>query len=258
MWFRLITVFPQLLAPLRDFGVVGRAVQSGLIDLGAIDLRDHAVDRHGSVDDRPYGGGAGMLLRPEPLLAAIGAAKEQFSAHPGAGADKPLVVAMTPQGRRLDQALVVELAQRSGLILLCGRYEGFDQRVLHSAVDLELSIGDYVISGGELPALVLVDAVSRLLPGVLGNSASPIDESHLEALLDFPQYTRPEIHPAGTVPEPLLSGDHARISRWRRQQALLATYRQRPDLLASVTLSEADRALLQQALLAAAQREAEE
>lgn len=249
MWFRLVTLFPELLSLLGDFGVVGRAAQRGAIDLAAIDLRDFAVDRHGSVDDRPYGGGAGMLLRPEPLLAAIQAAQSAYASRPDCVENtRPLVIAMTPQGQRLDQQLVSQLGSEPGLVVLCGRYEGFDQRVLDTAVDLQVSVGDYVVSGGELPALLLIDAIARLLPGVLGNSASPKDESHLEALLDFPQYTRPEIHPAGTVPEALLSGDHARVRRWRRQQALLATYRFRPDLLAGQALHDSDRALLAQAL----------
>lgn len=247
MWFSLLTVFPNMLGLLRDYGVVGKAAAAGAITLEAEDLRDFAVDRHGSVDDRPYGGGAGMVLRVEPLLQAIAAAKSKYQLHRHASANPavetpPKVIAMTPQGRRLDQQDVSRLAAEPGLILLCGRYEGFDQRVLDTAVDEEISIGDYVVSGGELPALVLIDAIARLLPGVLGNSASPIDESHLEALLDFPQYTRPEKHPAGDVPEVLLSGDHRRISRWREEQALLATHLKRPDILAKQVLTDTQRA----------------
>lgn len=245
MRFTLLTVFPEMLGLLADQGVVGRAARDGLIDLDAVDLRDFAVDRHGSVDDRPYGGGAGMVLRPEPLLAAIDEARRR---HGPSASPPPRTIALSPSGERLTQRTVSALARESGLILLCGRYEGFDQRVLDTAVDQELSIGDYVLSGGELPALVLVDAVARLLPGVLGNTASPVQESHLDARLDFPQYTRPENHVSGMVPKVLLSGDHAAIDRWRRGQALLATYRNRPDLLTSQPLGDEDRELLRSLL----------
>ena len=257
MWFSLVTLFPAMLGLVRDYGVIGKAIDSELLTLQSMALRDFAVDRHGTVDDRPYGGGAGMVLRPEPLLAAIAASQSAWQSHAPGAAALP-VVALTPQGERLTQELLQELAALPGLILLCGRYEGFDQRVLDTAVDRELSIGDYVLSGGELPALVLVDGIARLLPGVLGNSASAEAESHLDALLDFPQYTRPENHPAGGVPEVLLSGDHERIARWRREQALLATFRKRPDLLEARALSPEARQREQRELAELLAREQDE
>lgn len=237
MWLGVVSVFPEMIRSATAAGVLGRAVTRGVLSVACFNPREFATDRHRTVDDRPYGGGAGMVMMVEPLLAAIAAAKQ---AAPAA----PRVLYLSPQGRRLDQSRVVALAREPALILLAGRYEGVDQRVVELAVDEELSIGDYVLTGGELPAMVLMDAMSRYLPGTLGNAASAIEESHLDGLLDYPHYTRPENAGGRGVPGVLLSGDHEAIRRWRRQQALAATWRRRPDMLAGREWSAEDRALL--------------
>ncbi len=234
--FDVVTLFPAELRDLAGMGVTGRAFASGLARLETWNPRDFAEDRHNTVDDRPYGGGPGMVMTVEPLGSAIRAAK---AANPGTA-----VSLLSPQGRRLDQAAVRELAQRDGFILVCGRYEGIDERLVEELVDEEWSIGDYVLSGGELAAGVLMDAVLRLVPGVLGDAESAEQDSFMEGLLDHPQYSRPEEHGGRRVPEVLLSGDHAAIWRWRRKQALGRTWRRRPDLLEGGTLDEEARALL--------------
>ncbi|MEM8768442.1 MAG: tRNA (guanosine(37)-N1)-methyltransferase TrmD [Pseudomonadota bacterium] len=241
-WFGLISIMPALIEQISEYGVFGRALKQGGLDLEVFDPRRHTVDRHQTVDDRPYGGGPGMVMLTEPLLAAIGEAR---AAAAGRGVDAP-VVYLTPTGERLDQDLVKEFAQCPGLILLSGRYEGIDERVLVTAVDRELSVGDYVLSGGELPALTLMDAVARLLPGTLGNAASAEEESHLDGLLDYPHYTRPENAAGRHVPQVLLSGDHAAINRWRLKQALKETWLKRPDLLAGRELGKEERELLRE------------
>ena len=223
MRFDVITIFPEMIeAALRE-GVVGRAVQDGRVQLRCWNLRDFAQDKHRTVDDRPFGGGPGMVMKPEPLHAAVLAAK--------AASPQAQVIYLSPQGKRLDQAAVSDMAAGPDLILLAGRYEAVDERLIASVVDAEWSIGDYVLSGGELPALVLIDAVSRLLPGVLGHADSAAADSFSEGLLDCPHYTRPEHWQGVSVPEVLLSGDHARIALWRRQQSLGRTQQRRPELL---------------------------
>jgi tRNA (guanine37-N1)-methyltransferase len=218
----VVTLFPSLFdEPLR-VSLLGKAVESGLIDVRVHDLRDHGLGRHRSVDDEPYGGGAGMVMRPEPIFAAVEALADERS-H---------VVLLSPRGTRLDQPVVARLARRHHLILVCGRYEGVDERVSEHLADEEISIGDFVIAGGELAALVVIEAVSRLLPGVLGNEASLIAESHATRLLEYPQYTRPAEFRGHRVPEILLSGDHEAIEQWRRERAEDITRRRRPDLLA--------------------------
>jgi tRNA (guanine37-N1)-methyltransferase len=207
-------------------GVTGRAVTRGLLAVHAENPRTHTSDVHQTVDDRPYGGGPGMVMKPEPLCAAIAAAVSRLPAG-------SLRVALTPQGRVLTQSLLRELLQAPGLVLVAGRYEGIDERVIESAIDVEISIGDYVLSGGELPALVIIDALARLLPGALGDERSNVEESFEEGLLDWPHYTRPEEFMGRRVPAVLLSGDHAAIARWRREQALERTRERRPDLLKS-------------------------
>jgi tRNA (guanine37-N1)-methyltransferase len=224
MRIALVTLFPDMLNAVTGFGVTGRAVRDQRLSLTMVNPRDYTEDRHRSVDDRPYGGGPGMVMRPEPLAAAIAEASSQV------GADAP-VIYLSPQGKRFDHDRARALALQPGLVLLAGRYEGVDERLIGSAVDEELSIGDYVLSGGELPAMVVIDAVTRLLPGVLGHEASAEEDSFATGLLDCPHYTRPEQYRGQQVPEVLLSGDHAAIRRWRLQQALGRTWERRPELL---------------------------
>jgi tRNA (guanine37-N1)-methyltransferase len=221
----VLTLFPRMIAAPLDESILGRAREKGLLRVQVTDIREFAEGKHRVTDDVPYGGGAGMVMKPEPLVAAIEAAKAR---EPSAR-----VVLMSPQGRRFDQRAAHELLLREKLILVCGRYEGVDERVL-DWVDEEISLGDFVITGGEFAALAVVDAVARLLPGVLGNADSPIEESFAgEGLLEGPQYTRPPEFRGRKVPEVLLSGDHAKIAAWRREQALLRTRARRPDLLKS-------------------------
>ena len=239
MRFEILTLFPRLVeGPLKE-SILGKAVERKLISVGVRDIRDHAVGKHRITDDTPYGGGAGMVMKPEPLVSAIEAARENLGGN-------CRVVLMDPQGRRFTQTVAQELAGEEGLVLVCGRYEGFDERI-RNFVDDEISIGDFVMTGGELAALCVVDACARLLPGVLGNEESAGSESFQQGLLEYPQYTRPPEFRGMKVPEVLLSGDHAKIARWRRQQALLRTMRRRPDLLASLELGEDDRKLLENA-----------
>ena len=235
----VITLFPEALEGLADLGVTGRAIRDGRVELKTWNPRDLATDRHRTVDDRPYGGGPGMVMAVEPLSATIKAARE-------AQGGKTRVSLMSPQGRRLDQAGIDELAGRQGLILVCGRYEGIDERIIESEIDEEWSIGDYVISGGELAAAIIIDAVTRLLPGVLGDEQSAIQDSFVDGLLDHPHYTRPEIAGEKVVPEVLLSGDHEAIRRWRRKQALGRTWQRRPDLLEGRELDEEAKLLLKE------------
>jgi len=219
-----------------DESIAQRARERGLLDLKLHNIRDYSLDRHRQVDDYPYGGGAGMVLRPEPVFAAVEDVLTQGEPAP--------VVLLTPQGRLLNQQIVRELAGHARLVLLCGHYEGVDERTRQHLVSDEISIGDYVLTGGELPAMVLVDAVVRCLPGALGSPESAVQESHAAGLLEYPQYTRPAEFRGRAVPEVLLSGDHRRIERWRREQSLRRTFERRPDLLAGVALSPAERSLL--------------
>jgi tRNA (guanine37-N1)-methyltransferase len=216
----VLTLFPELFPGPLSSGVTGRGLAAGLVTLQLHNLRDYTHDRHRQVDDIPYGGGAGMVLKPEPIFEAV-------RARAGSGP----VILLSPQGERLTQQLVRELAGNADLYLICGRYEGVDERVSAHLVDREVSIGDYVLTGGELPAMVLIDAVSRLISGVLGSEESPRDESFAETLLEYPHYTRPAVFEGYPVPEVLLSGHHAEIERWRRAQAAERTRRRRPDLL---------------------------
>ncbi len=242
MRFDLITLFPGMFDAVTGYGITGRAARSGLLQLETWNPRDYTRDRHRTVDHRPYGGGPGMVMLLEPLRAAIRAAR--------AGAAAPArVVHLSPQGRVLDQALLGELAQRERVILLSGRYEGIDERLIQSEVDEELSIGDYVLSGGELAAMVVIDGVTRLLPGALGHGESAWQDSFAEGLLDCPHYTRPEQIDGRRVPQVLLSGDHRAIARWREKQALGRTWQRRPDLLERLDLSERQRALLEEYIL---------
>lgn len=222
----VITIFPGLFGPFRETSLLGAACRAGLVELAAHDLRDWAEDRHRTVDDAPYGGGPGMVMRPEPLTAAI-----EALAGPKGPDRKARVVLLSPQGARFDQRVAEALARRAHLVLVCGRYEGVDQRVIDLAVDEEVSIGDYVLAGGELPAQVVIEAVTRLLPGVLGNPESAASESFQGGLLEGPQYTRPAEFRGREVPAVLRSGDHQAIARWRAERARERTTRRRPDLL---------------------------
>jgi len=233
----VITLFPEMFRILTAHGITGRAVERGLLEVVTWNPRDYTTDRHRTVDDRPYGGGPGMVMRYEPLQAAIQAVRA--AAAPGTK-----LACLSPQGRRLDQRGLEELSQRDGLILLCGRYEGIDERLIEAEVDEEWSIGDYVLSGGELPAMVIIDGLTRLLPGALGHEDSAAQDSFVAGLLDHPHYTRPEIVDGREVPDVLRSGDHQAIARWRRKQALGRTWLRRPDLLAALTLSDEQRELL--------------
>jgi len=217
----VLTLFPAMFAGPLDESIVHRARQSGLLDLKIHQLRDWTHDRHKTVDDRPFGGGPGMLLKPEPLFEAIESLQRE----------KTRVILLSPSGRKFDQSIARELSQQDDLLLVCGSYEGFDERVRESLADDELSIGDYVLTNGALPAMVVIDAVTRLLPGVLGDDESSHDESFSHGLLEYPQYTRPAEFRGMKVPDVLLSGNHAEIEKWRREQAKLQTERQRPDLL---------------------------
>jgi tRNA (guanine37-N1)-methyltransferase len=237
MRIEIVTLFEESVRRLTEFGVVGRAAAAGLIEIGTVDPRAFATDAHGTVDDRPYGGGPGMVMKVAPLRAAIGATRDRLP--PGS----PFVF-MSPQGRLLEQALVRELAAQPGLILVAGRYEGPDERVIELEADYEVSIGDYVLSGGELPAMVLADAVARTLPGVLGDAESAAQDSFEQGLLDCPHYTRPETTDGLTVPAVLLSGDHEAVRRWRLKQALGRTWLRRPDLLDRLELDAEREALL--------------
>ena len=231
MRIHIITLFPEMFeAPLRA-SIMGRAAAGDLVDFAVHQLRDHAHDRHRTVDDEPYGGGPGMVMKSEPLFEAVESVLENEDAE---GRPRPRVVLMSAQGRVLTQAVAQELSHEEGLVLICGHYEGVDERVVEHLADEEISVGDYVLTGGELPAMVLVDAVVRLLPGVLGCSSSAAGDSFSpgrDGMLDGPVYTRPHDFRGMKVPDVLLSGDHARVEEWRRQQALERTRRRRPDLL---------------------------
>jgi len=235
----VITLFPEMVQTVSESGVTGRAIGNGLLELVTWNPRDFTRDRHRTVDDRSYGGGPGMVMKFEPLRDAIRAARAQ--APEGAK-----VAYLSPQGRRLNQQGVKELVQRPGLILIAGRYEGIDERLVAQEIDEEWSIGDYVLSGGELAAMVMVDCITRLLPGALGDDESALQDSYMEGLLDHPHYTRPEVADGAEVPAVLLSGDHAAIRRWRLKQALGRTWLRRPELLETKELDIEQRKLLEE------------
>lgn len=239
MWFGVVTLFPEMIAGATREGVFGRALSAGLLRLETENPRDYAHDRHRTVDDRPYGGGPGMLMKIQPLRDALKALRARAP-------DGVRVVYLSPQGQPLRQAGVRRAASESAMIFVCGRYEGVDERFIQTDVDEEWSLGDFVISGGELAALVAMDAISRLVPGVLGHHESAEQDSFESGLLDCPHYTRPEVYEGLTVPEVLLSGNHEAIRRWRREQSLLRTWRRRPDLLRQSELSREDRRILAQ------------
>jgi tRNA (guanine37-N1)-methyltransferase len=243
MHIEVVTLFPELIDAVAPYGVTGRALERGLWSLGTVNPRDFATDRHRSVDDRPYGGGPGMVMLAEPLERAIAVARERLQRD---GAAAPKVIYLSPQGEPLRHERVALLAQERGLVLLAGRYEGIDERVVERAVDLEVAIGDFVVSGGELPALLLIEAMVRQLPGALNDAQSSVQESFVAGLLDCPHYTRPENYEGHAVPAVLLSGDHAQIARWRLKQSLGRTWLRRPDLIAACHLSGVELALLEE------------
>lgn len=241
MTFDIVTIFPAMIRQALAEGVVGRAIERGTLDVAIHDLRDFTTDRHRVVDDVPYGGGPGMVLKPEPIFRALDTIGERRGARPEA----MLTVLMSPQGTRFTQAEAVRLSGAAHVVLLCGRYEGVDERV-RARVAEEISIGDYVLSGGELPALVVVDAVARHVPGVVGDDQSVVDDSFSRGLLDFPHYTRPADVGSLRVPDVLLSGNHAEIRRWRKRESLTRTLERRPELLAGAALDEEEREILRE------------
>ena len=232
----VITLFPEMVSTVTEYGITSRAVKRGLLKVNTWNPRDYTSDNHRTVDDRPYGGGPGMVMMAEPICAAITNAR-------GSG-NAPHVIHLSPQGRKLDQGGVMELVQRQHLILIAGRYEGIDERVIDKEVDEEWSIGDYVLSGGELPAMVLIDVLTRTLPGALGHEDSASEDSFFNGLLDYPHYTRPEEIDGQQVPDVLLGGNHEDIRRWRLQQALGRTWLRRPDLLEGLQLDDEQQVLL--------------
>jgi len=240
MHFDVVSLFPDMVLDGASHGVTGKAIQQGLLGLAVWNPRDYTHDRHRTVDDRPYGGGPGMVMKFQPLLDAVAAAKA------GKEATACKVIYLSPQGKTLNQALLMEASEVEHLILIAGRYEGIDERFIQAACDDEWSLGDYVISGGELAALVVIDAVARLIPGVLGDEESAKQDSHFSGFLDCPHYTRPERSDLGNVPDVLLSGNHAAIERWRLKQSLGRTWLRRPDLLDAIQLTAEQHALLKE------------
>jgi len=241
MWIGVVSLFPEMFKAVTDYGISRRAVENGLLTLEVWNPREFTEDKHRTVDDKPYGGGPGMLMKVQPLKDAINAAKSK------AQAQCP-VIYLSPQGKPLEQADLASLAMLPEVILVAGRYEGIDERLIESAIDMEVSIGDFVASGGELPAMLLIDGVTRLLPGAVGAADSVEQDSFSNGLLDYPQYTRPETEDGLTVPEVLMSGDHGQIARWRKMQSLGRTYKKRPDLITARTLTEEEKQLLDEYL----------
>jgi len=241
MQFEVFTLLPEVFPPYLESSILQRARQRGLIDVRVHNIRDYTHDKHHITDDTPYGGGGGMVMKPDPIFEAVESVLGPLQ-------DSPMpvpVILLTPQGRVFTQRVAEELSRYERIALLCGRYEGVDERIREHLVTDEISIGDYVLTGGELPALMVIDAVSRLLPGVLGDPDGAQDDSHSMGLLEYPHYTRPPVFRGWSVPDVLLSGDHARIEKWRREQALLRTFNKRPDMLEKADLSEADKKFLE-------------
>ncbi len=241
MHIDILTLFPQMFEVPFSFGIFKRAVDHGLVSLNLHNIRDYTHDKHHIVDDYPYGGGAGMVLKPEPIFEAVEAIKAGIKEKT---TELPVIL-LTPQGRLFSQQIAQELSQYSHLVLICGHYEGVDERVREHLATDEISIGDYVLTGGEVPAMVVIDTVVRLLPGVLGSEASPLDDSHASGLLEYPQYTRPAVFRGWSVPEVLLSGNHAHIAKWRREQIIRRTLERRPDLLSQASLGLEDKQLVE-------------
>jgi tRNA (guanine37-N1)-methyltransferase len=233
MQFDIITIFPDFFTSPLKYGIIAKAIEAGTVTVSPVNLRDFTHDRHKTTDDRPFGGGEGMVMLPKPVFDAI----EYLKASP----PTPFVIFTSPRGVPLNQDIVRQLAEKERIAIICGRYEGLDERICKHCIDLEISIGDYVLSGGELPALVIIDAVSRFVPGVLGCDTSADNDSFSDGLLEYPHYTRPRDFMGWKVPEVLLSGNHAEIAKWRRQQAILTTARRRPDLIEKAPLTDEER-----------------
>jgi tRNA (guanine37-N1)-methyltransferase len=247
--FDLFTLFPEICVAYLNESILKRAQEAGLVSIAIHDIRDYAAGKHQVTDDLPYGGGGGMVMKPEPVFTAV----ESVLQIPNPNDQIPIIL-LTPQGRLLTQQVAQELARRERIALICGRYEGFDERIRQHLATDEISIGDYVLTGGELGALAIVDAVTRLIPGVLGDPTGALDDSHASGLLEYPHYTRPAEFRGWAAPEVLLSGDHARIERWRREQALRRTFQRRPDMLLKLELTEEDKRFLTQAAEEEAQK----
>ena len=241
MNYHILTLFPEMVMDGLNTSIIGRAVEKGLISIEAINIRDYSKDKHNHVDDAPYGGGAGMVMQPGPVCDSY----EDLCRKIG---KRPRVLYMTPQGQTFNQSIAEELAKEEDLVFLCGHYEGIDERALELIVTDYLSVGDYVLTGGELPAMVMIDCISRLVPGVLNNDVSAEIESFHDSLLEYPQYTRPEVYEGKKVPEVLLSGHHKNIETWRRQQSIKRTLERRPDLLADANLSKKEKQYLAELL----------
>jgi tRNA (guanine37-N1)-methyltransferase len=236
----ILTLFPQLFEAPFGFGIFKRAIDNGLVNINIMNIRDYTHDKHHTADDSPYGGGAGMVMKPEPIFEAVEDIKEKLEDK---GKDLPVIL-LTPQGRLLSHKIAQELTQHPHIVLICGHYEGVDERVIEHLATDTISIGDYVLTGGELPAMVVADAVLRLIPGVLGSEESPLDDSHATGLLEYPQYTRPPEYRGWQVPEILLSGNHAQIAKWRREQIIKRTLEKRPELLDKADLGQEDKRLV--------------
>ncbi|SHO46062.1 tRNA (guanosine(37)-N1)-methyltransferase TrmD [Anaerocolumna xylanovorans] len=241
MNFHVLTLFPEMIRQGLSASITGRALEKGILQLNTVDIRDFSENKHNRVDDYPYGGGAGMVMAPGPVVRAYRSVKERIEAE-----DKKTtrVIYLTPQGKVFDQSMAEELSKEENLIFLCGHYEGIDERALEMIVTDNISIGDYVLTGGEIPAMVMIDAISRLVPGVLNNETSAEFETFQDNLLEYPQYTRPEEFEGKKVPEVLLSGHHAKIEEWRREQSLLRTLKNRPDMLKKAVLTEKEKRFL--------------
>ncbi|MFT7472352.1 MAG: tRNA (guanine37-N1)-methyltransferase [Kiritimatiellia bacterium] len=245
MQLGIVTLFPEMFAAVTEHGISGRAVRSGLMNLELFNPRDYTTDKHRTVDDKPFGGGPGMLMKTEPLMASIAAARQAVSQKQTIG-EKARVIYLSPQGQTLKQDSIIDLAKRESMVLLCGRYQGIDNRVLENEIDEEWSLGDFVISGGELAAMTLIDAMTRFQPGALGDEGSALEDSFSNGLLHSPEYTRPQSIDGSDVPKVLLSGDHEAIRKWRLKQSLGATWLKRPDLLQAMSLTIEQEELLEQ------------
>jgi tRNA (guanine37-N1)-methyltransferase len=241
MRFDVLTLFPEIFSAVMGESIIGRAQKKGIIEINTINIRDFSKDKHKKTDDYPYGGGGGMVMTAQPIYDAWLSIVENLSY-------RPHVIYMSPQGKVFNQSMVEEISKLEHIVLLCGHYEGIDERIIEEIVDQEISIGDYVLTGGELPAMVVIDAVSRIIPGVLSSEESFSNESHFNGLLEYPQYTRPYEFMGRKVPEVLISGHHSNIEKWRKEQSLIRTYYKRPDLLEKYNMSEKEKELLKKAL----------